>query len=69
MFEYEPSISLRNDGEYIWTSPTGQEWTSVELFREALKQNLSPAHEAAVFEIVDTLRRLQRHRPKLYPFA
>jgi hypothetical protein len=60
-------ISLRNDGVFVWVSPTGKEWEAVELFRETLKQNLSPADEAAVFDVVDKLRRLQRQRPKLYP--
>jgi hypothetical protein len=62
-------ISLRDDGVFVWTSPTGKQWESVKLFQAALKQNLSPAEEAAVFTIVDQLRRLQRQRSKLYPFA
>ena len=62
-------ISLRDDGVFVWTSPTGKQWDSVELFQAALKQNLLSADEAAVFNIVDKLRHLQRQRPKLYPFA
>jgi hypothetical protein len=62
-------ISLRDDGVFVWTSPTGKQWESVELFQAALKQNLSSEDEAAVFNIVDKLRRLQWQRPKLYPFA
>ena len=62
-------ISLRNDGIFVWTSPAGKEWEAHELFQAALKQNLSSADEAAVFDIVDQLRRLQRQRPKLYPFG
>lgn len=62
-------ISLRDDGVFVWTSPTGKQWDSVELFKAALKQNLSPQDEAAVFAIVDQLRRLQRQRPKLYPIV
>jgi len=69
MTEDEPWISLRDDGVFVWTSSAGRQWDSVELFRETLKQNLSPEDEAAVFAIIDTLRRLQRQRPKLYPFA
>jgi hypothetical protein len=68
MTEDEPCISLRDDGVFVWTSSTGRQWDSVELFQAALKQNLSPADEAAVLDIVDKLRRLQRQRPKLYPF-
>jgi hypothetical protein len=62
-------ISLRSDGVFVWTSPTGKEWEAFELFQAALKQNLSPADEAVIFDVVDTLRRLQRQRPKLHPFV
>jgi len=62
-------ISVRDDGTFVWTSPAGKQWTSVELFQAVLKLNLSAEDEAAVFVIVDKLRRLQRQRPTLHPFA
>jgi len=62
-------ISLRSDGTFVWTSRTGRQWTASELFRETLKLNLTPGDEAAVFEIVDKLNRLQRRQPKLHSFV
>ena len=69
MFKDEPFICLRNDGVVVWKSPTGKEWDSVELFKAVLKQNLPPQDEKAVLDVIDKSRRLQRHRPMLYPFA
>lgn len=64
----EDFISLRADGIFVWTAPDGRQWTAVDLFRETVKQNLSPGDEAAVLRIAEKLRRLQVQRPKMYSF-
>jgi hypothetical protein len=65
----EDCIRLRDDGKFVWVSSEGTEWTAEALMQATIKRNLTAANESAVYATIDQLNRLQRTRPKIYPFV